>query len=186
MQSRALNSRMNMDRPIPIQRLVTEVSDKAQQNTQQYGGRPFGVGMLIAGCDETGTHLFEFNPSGTVFDYQAMAIGARSQSARTYLEKYRDSFPTSTLPQLILHALHALRDTLPPDQQAAGLTVQNVALGWVGCATDAQIFTILEDDQQLQALLNQLPAIATRQTEEVVASETGTSPVVISDTNMTD
>lgn len=42
-----------------------------------------------------------------------MAIGARSQSARTYLEKHLNEFVTSSLDDLIKHALRALRDTLP-------------------------------------------------------------------------
>jgi 20S proteasome subunit alpha 6 len=42
-----------------------------------------------------------------------MAIGARSQSARTYLEKYLNEFPQCSLDDLIKHALRALRDTLP-------------------------------------------------------------------------
>lgn len=42
-----------------------------------------------------------------------MAIGARSQSARTYLEKHLNEFATSSLDDLIKHALRALRDTLP-------------------------------------------------------------------------
>jgi 20S proteasome subunit alpha 6 len=42
--------------------------------------------------DETGTHLFETCPSGNYYEYIAMAIGARSQSAKTYLEKNYESF----------------------------------------------------------------------------------------------
>ena len=42
-----------------------------------------------------------------------MAIGARSQSARTYLEKHLNEFPTCNLDELVKHALRALRDTLP-------------------------------------------------------------------------
>lgn len=50
------------------------------------------------GCDkadevqETGPHLFEFSPAGTAFEYYAHSIGARSQSAKTYLEKNFESF----------------------------------------------------------------------------------------------
>lgn len=51
MQSQALASRTNMNRAIPVQRLVADISDKAQNMTQEYGGRPFGVGLLIAGYD---------------------------------------------------------------------------------------------------------------------------------------
>jgi 20S proteasome subunit alpha 6 len=61
-------------------------------NTQEYGRRPYGVGLLVIGEDQTGPHLFEFAPSGTSYEYVAMSIGARSQSARTYLEKHYESF----------------------------------------------------------------------------------------------
>ena len=44
-----------------------------------------------------------------------MAIGARSQSARTYLERHLDDFSDATREELIRHALRALRDTLPND-----------------------------------------------------------------------
>ena len=42
-----------------------------------------------------------------------MAIGARSQAARTYLEKFLDDLGTTELDELVKHGLRALRDTLP-------------------------------------------------------------------------
>ena len=42
-----------------------------------------------------------------------MAIGARSQSARTYLEKSLDDVGDCELEPLVAHGLRALRDTLP-------------------------------------------------------------------------
>lgn len=42
-----------------------------------------------------------------------MAIGARSQSARTYLEKHLNEFLSCDLDELVKHGLRALRDTLP-------------------------------------------------------------------------
>lgn len=42
-----------------------------------------------------------------------MAIGARSQSARTYLEKHYNTFLDCDLNDLVAHGLRALRDTLP-------------------------------------------------------------------------
>jgi len=47
---------------------------------------------LIAGVDELGTHLFETCPSANFFEYKAMAIGAKCQSAKTYLEKNFENF----------------------------------------------------------------------------------------------
>jgi 20S proteasome subunit alpha 6 len=92
MRTQSLKSRLLFNRPLPVFRIVNQISDKAQANTQQYGNRPYGVGLLVGGYDETGAHLFEFSPSGNFFEYTAMAIGARSQSAKTYLEKHCDSF----------------------------------------------------------------------------------------------
>lgn len=64
---------------------------------------------------EQGPHLYQTCPSANYVDCKAMAIGARSQSARTYLEKYLDAFPACNLEELIKHGLRALRDTLPND-----------------------------------------------------------------------
>jgi hypothetical protein len=64
-------------------------------NTQEYGRRPYGVGFLVIGQDKTGPHLYEFSPSGNSYEYYAMSIGARSQSAKTYLEKHYESFADS-------------------------------------------------------------------------------------------
>lgn len=41
-----------------------------------------------------------------------MAIGDRSQAARTYLEKNLAEFPNANLDQLIMHSIAALRATV--------------------------------------------------------------------------
>lgn len=41
---------------------------------------------------DKGPHLYEFSPSGNCFEYYAMSIGARSQSAKTYLEAHFNEF----------------------------------------------------------------------------------------------
>lgn len=97
MRTECMRSRMLFNRPLPVFRLVSAVADKAQVNTQRYGNRPYGVGILSIGYDESGPHLYECSPSGNFFDYTAMSIGARSQSAKTYLEKYYKEFETGML-----------------------------------------------------------------------------------------
>ena len=42
---------------------------------------------------EMGPHIYQTCPSANFFDCKAMAIGARSQSARTYVEKHLLEFP---------------------------------------------------------------------------------------------
>ena len=58
----------------------------SQVKTQKASKRPYGVGLLVAGIDRDGPHLFESCPSGNYYEFNAYSIGARSQSARTYLE----------------------------------------------------------------------------------------------------
>ncbi|KAG9317163.1 hypothetical protein JVU11DRAFT_1355 [Chiua virens] len=131
MRQQALNERMIFNRPMPVNRLVSAIADKAQTNTQEYGRRPYGVGFLVIGQDQTGPHLYEFSPSGNSYEYFAMSIGARSQSAKTYLEKHYESFADCTLEELIKHGLHALRETLQQDKE---LNTNNTSVGIIGPA----------------------------------------------------
>ena len=50
--------------------------------------------------------------TGMIAGYHAQAIGGRSQSAKTYLERKFQTFPDASVDDLIRHALLALRDTL--------------------------------------------------------------------------
>ena len=57
-----------------------------------------------------------------------MAIGARSQAARTYLEKFLDQLPDSDMDQLIKHGLRALRDTLPNEVNYLSIGLKELCL----------------------------------------------------------
>jgi 20S proteasome subunit alpha 6 len=114
---------------MPVETLVSLIGDKAQTNTQHYGKRPYGVGLLVAGVDETGPHLHEFQPSGLTQEMVACAIGARSQMARTYLEKNAEKFVECNGEELVKHGLRALKETLVQDRE---LTVENTSVGVVG------------------------------------------------------
>lgn len=167
MQKAAEGELLSIERRVPVTRLVKDVAaDRAQQSTQYYGGRPFGVGLLIVGVDEQGPHLVEFSPSGTCLEYTAWSIGARAQSARTYFEGQYDSlgedstvnpFAECTAEQLIQHALIGLRDCMPPEQL---LTAQNTSVGVVSVDAD---FRIISDDEVGKALAS-LPAPVQRAT----------------------
>lgn len=130
-----------MDRPIPLRRLVGFLADKAQRNTQQYGSRPLGVGLLVAGVDETGPHLFELQPSGMFYEYWGYSIGNRSQAARTYFEKQLDTLPECSLEDLVKHAVAALSSCLPPNQP---LEKGAFSVGYVSAETPFQLLP--EDD----------------------------------------
>lgn len=129
MKMQCLGHRLTYARDMPVRGLVDMLASKAQTNTQHYGKRPYGVGLLVAGVDESGPHLFEFQPSGLTEEMQAFAIGARSQMARTYLEKNLDVFPDCGREELIRHGLRALKESLVQDKE---LTVDNTSVAVVG------------------------------------------------------
>jgi len=109
MRTEALNHKYVYGTPIQGSRLVIDVADMHQRCTQSYVRRPYGVGLLVATYDQTGPHLFQTQPSGEYYECQAMAIGSRSQTSRTYLEREFGNFPECNLDDLIRHAIKALR-----------------------------------------------------------------------------
>lgn len=141
MRTECLNYKYSHDALLPINRLITTLGNKMQVCTQRYDRRPYGVGLLVAGYDDQGPHIYQTCPSANYFDCKAMAIGARSQSARTYLEKHLNEFWESDIGELIKHGLRALRDTLPNELE---LNTKNVSIGLVGKDTN---FYVLSEDE---------------------------------------
>lgn len=142
MRNECLNHTYVFDEPLPLSRLALQVADKCQVSTQRASKRPYGVGLLIAGYDSTGPHLFQTCPSGNYYEYYAIAIGSRSQGAKTYLERTYDTYPECTLEQLTKHAILALRETVSSAKDTE-LTIENTAIAIVGKGNK---FTIYEDE----------------------------------------
>jgi len=155
MQTECLNHKFVYNAPMQVGRLVRQIADKSQIHTQRYGRRPYGLGMLVIGHDQTGTHLFETCPSGNYFNYKAISIGSRSQSAKTYLEKTFAEYEAATLVELIVHGLRAVRETLS-HQSGETLSTKNCSVAIVG---QGQPFKIL-DVSEIQPYLNQIDSSA--------------------------
>lgn len=154
LRKQAMNSKLVFNRPLLTSKAVLSIADKAQENTQSYGSRPYGVGLLISGYDSTGPHLYEFQPSGSVLEYYGASIGARSQAARTYLERNLEQIRDSeSIEQLIVHGLNALRDTLAQDVE---LTSKNTSVSVVGKDTKLAIY----DDENVQQWLDKLDSVS--------------------------
>jgi len=173
MRQQAMSSKMVFNRPIPVNRLVSSIADKAQVNTQEYGRRPYGVGFLVVGQDNGGPHLYEFSPSGNSYEYYAMSIGARSQSAKTYLEKHYESFADCSLEDLVRHGLHALRETLQQDKE---LNVNNTSIGIIGPKSEFEEKEV--PGGSFRILENQLvePFLQTMIAKETAAAEADAAP----------
>ncbi|XP_057468859.1 proteasome subunit alpha type-1-A-like [Actinidia eriantha] len=159
MRSECINYSYTYESPLPVGRLVVQLADKAQVCTQRSWKRPYGVGLLVAGLDESGAHLYYNCPSGNYFEYQAFAIGSRSQAAKTYMERRFESFVSSTREDLLKDALFALRETLQGEKLKSSIcTVAVVGVG--------EEFHIL-DNETVQGLIDAFEIVG----EETPAAE---------------
>lgn len=79
--------RMTYNESIDTLKLTKEIGDLKQKYTQYGGTRPFGVSLLVAGADESGSHLYRTFPSGAFNGYRATAIGSGGEDAKPYLEE---------------------------------------------------------------------------------------------------
>lgn len=109
----------------PISQLVKQTASVMQEYTQSGGVRPFGVSLLVAGCDGDGTpRLYQVDPSGAYFGWKATAIGKNYVNAKNFLEKrYQEEME---LEDAIHTALLTLREGFEGE-----MTANNIELGVV-------------------------------------------------------
>ncbi|KAG6783770.1 hypothetical protein POTOM_009444 [Populus tomentosa] len=171
MRTECINYSFNYESPLPVGRLVVQLADKAQVCTQRSWKRPYGVGLLVGGTDESGAHLYYNCPSGNYFEYQAFAIGSRSQAAKTYLERRFENFMDSSRDDLIKDALIAVRETLQGETLKSSIcTVAVVGVD--------EAFHIL-DQETVQQLINAFEIVGETEAgaaeEDTAAAEVGTT-----------
>ncbi|XP_064553622.1 proteasome subunit alpha type-1-like [Drosophila montana] len=140
LRTECLSYRHSYNSSYPVSRLATNLGNKMQISTQRYDRRPIGVGLLLAGYDEKGSHIYQIMPSANVFNCKAMAIGNRSQGARTYLGRYEAAFPDCTMNELICHGIQAVSFAAPLDEE------MSICIGIVG---KDYPFKILSTDESL-------------------------------------
>ena len=139
MRMECLNHRFVYGASLQVGRLVSHISDMHQRCTQDMTyerGRPFGVGLLVAGYDKTGPHIYETSPTAHYYEHKAQAIGARSQ-AQGRTEKVFETFPDLSVDELVIHALKSL-------EGAAGdkdLTAESVGIAIVGKDQDVKLLS---------------------------------------------
>jgi proteasome alpha subunit len=107
--------------PISIRILAKKISDHIQTFTQYGGVRPYGSALLIAGIDETGQRLFETDPSGALYEYKAVSIGANRNMVMEMLEA-RFS-PEMSLDNAITLGIEALYKSMEAKGEAPTIEV---------------------------------------------------------------
>ena len=108
------------DEPVDIEVLARRLGDLAQVYTQHAGVRPFGVSMIIAGYDATGSRVLTTDPSGAYRGFKATAVGRKNDEANKLLEeKFRSDL---TLDEAIKLAIEAVK--VASDQEITSKTVK--------------------------------------------------------------
>lgn len=110
--------------PISVSSMAKYLASRKHLVTQYAGVRPYGVGLLIGGSDKTGVRLFETDPSGTMIEWDAQAIGKGADKAKKVLERgYRNGMKLGDGVKLVMKALKA---------SDKDVTQQNVEIAVVG------------------------------------------------------
>ena len=107
--------RLRYDEAIGIETLTKRTTDHIQQYTQTGGARPFGVALLLGGIEDGKPRLFEADPSGTPYEWQAVAIGGGRQQIQEHLEEqYTTDMDLAGGVTLALEALAVENEDLDP------------------------------------------------------------------------
>jgi len=113
----AQSNKLTYDEPIDVEVVTKRISDVKQLYTQHAGVRPFGVSIIFAGVDKTGSRVFGTHPSGTYRGYKATAQGAGRDTVLAILkDEQRDDMKLEEAIKLatkcLIKALEARQ--LPP------------------------------------------------------------------------
>ncbi len=138
-------NQLRYDEPIGVETLTKAVTDHIQQYTQVGGARPFGVALIIGGIENGEPRLYETDPSGTPYEWQALAVGADRGDIEDYLEEhYREDLSLGEGVDLALEALASVNDgELTPE----GIGLATISVGDDGFAqlSDEEIETRLAE-----------------------------------------
>lgn len=105
-QLKAQQHQVTYDSPIDTLSVVKEICDLKQICTQSGGLRPFGVSIIIAGIDPDGPRVFETDPTGIFFQYNATVIGEGETEVEEILhKKYKKDMPMQDCLKLAVNAL---------------------------------------------------------------------------------
>ncbi|MBW2973634.1 archaeal proteasome endopeptidase complex subunit alpha [Candidatus Woesearchaeota archaeon] len=137
-QMKAQQHQVTYDTPVDTITIVKEICALQQICTQSAGLRPFGVSILVAGIDSDGPKLFETDPTGIYFQYQATAIGEGEPEIEEILNKEYN--PDLTIEDGLKLALAALMKVLGKEFQT-----QRIDAAYI--KTDEKKFTHIKKDK---------------------------------------
>jgi proteasome alpha subunit len=113
----AQSNKLTYDEPIDVEVVTKRICDVKQLYTQHAGVRPFGVSIIFAGVDKTGSRVFGTHPSGTYRGYKATAQGAGRDTVLAIMkEEHRDDMKLEETTKLAVKCLTKALEArqLPP------------------------------------------------------------------------
>ena len=66
MRTECLSSRFYHNSALRLETLMCDLGNKMQNCIQLYNRRPYGVGLIVAGCDDLGPHIYQVRYSSGV------------------------------------------------------------------------------------------------------------------------
>jgi proteasome alpha subunit len=100
------SNKLTYDEPIDTEIVTKRICDIQQMYTQHAGVRPFGVSLIFAGVDKTGSRVFGTHPSGTYRGYKATALGAGRETVLNILkEEYKENMTLENTIKLAVKCL---------------------------------------------------------------------------------
>jgi proteasome alpha subunit len=131
-------NRLRFGEPIGVETLTKDITDHIQQYTQVGGARPFGVALVVGGVEDGEPRLFETDPSGTPYEWRALAVGSDRDDIQEFLEdEYEDDLDLDGGIDLALRALASVTDD---ELDPAGITLATVPV-------DTATYRVLDDDE---------------------------------------
>jgi proteasome alpha subunit len=104
---RAQVHKITYEEPADVWSIARVIGDRMQVSTLYAGLRPFGVSFLIGGVDKSGPHVIEADPSGTLFEWQAYALGRGAVLANKILkQKWKENMTEKDAISLALDILN--------------------------------------------------------------------------------
>jgi len=138
-------NRLRFGEAVGVETLTKTVTDYIQQYTQVGGARPFGVALIVGGIEDGTPRLYETDPSGTPYEWEALAVGADRGEIQDYLEENYDA--DATLEEGIDLALGALASVNDDALSPEGVGVSTVD-------AETETFGEHDDDEIRQRLEN--------------------------------
>jgi len=116
--------KLTVEDPVTLEYITRYIASLKQKYTQSNGRRPFGMSCLIGGFDYDGSpHLYQTEPSGIYYEWNANATGRSAKTVREFLEKYYTAEEVATERGTVKLAIRALLEVVQSGQKNLEIAV---------------------------------------------------------------